>query len=162
MYLRNGHLVTSFEEQSNSKSESSSESQSSLQSRLNMDPPPPQDELRQAIAELTARLGHLEARYDEDNANNGRNNNRHGPHPRQDHRDNEDNSAKHVKVEAPTFDGVKNPQVYNDWVQDEPITLSRFRKGLNYDLQRELAARQISTLDDAYTLVQDLEPILRP
>ena len=47
--------------------------------------PPPQDELRQAIAELTARLGHLEAKYDEENAHNGRNNNRHGPHPWQDH-----------------------------------------------------------------------------
>ena len=62
--------------------------------------PPLQDELRQAIVELTTRLGHLEARYDEENAHNGRNNNRHGPHPRQDHRDNEDNSAKHIKVEA--------------------------------------------------------------
>ena len=40
--------------------------------------------------------------------------------------------------------------------EDQPITLSRFRKGLNYDLQRELVARQISTLDDTYTLVQDL------
>ena len=77
--------------------------------------PPSQDELRQAIAELIVHLGHLKARYDEDNAHNGRNNNRHGPHPRQDHRDNEDNSAKHIKVEAPTFDGVRNPQVYNDW-----------------------------------------------
>ena len=89
MHLRNGHLVTSSEEQSNSKSESSSESQSSPQSRINTDPPP-QDELRQVIAELTARLGHLKARYDEENAHNGRNNNRHGPYPRQDHRDNED------------------------------------------------------------------------
>ena len=71
MHLRSGRLVTSFEEQSNSKSEFSSESHSSPQSYLNMDPPP-QDELRQAIAELTARLGHLEARYDEDNAHNGR------------------------------------------------------------------------------------------
>ena len=71
--------------------------------------PPPQDELRQAIAELIAHLGHLKARHDEDNAHNGRNNNRHGPHPRQDHRDNEDNSAKHIKVEAPTFNGVRNP-----------------------------------------------------
>ena len=115
MHLRSGRLVTSSEEQSNSKSESSSESHSSPQSCLNMDPPP-QDELRQAIAELTACLGHLEARYDEDNAHNGRNNNRHGPRPRQDHRDNEDNSVKHIKVEAPTFDGVKNPRVYNDWM----------------------------------------------
>ena len=41
--------------------------------------PPLQDELRQAIVELTARLGHLEARYDEENAHTGRNNNRHGP-----------------------------------------------------------------------------------
>ena len=117
MHLRSGRLVTSSKEQSNSKSESSSESQSSLQSRLNMDPPP-QDELRQAITELTSHLGHLEARYDEDNAHNGRNNNRHGPHPRQDHRDNEDNSDKHIKVEAPTFDGVRNPQAYNDWVRE--------------------------------------------
>ena len=85
MHLHSGRLVTSSEEQSNSKSESSSESQSSPQSHINMDPPP-QDELRQAIAELTARLGHLEVRYDEENAHNGRNNNRHGPHPRQDRR----------------------------------------------------------------------------
>ena len=226
--------------------------------------PPPQDELREAIAELTTRLGHLKARYDQDNAHNGRNNNRHGPYPRQDHRDNEDNLTKHIKVEASTFDGVRNPQVYNDWVQqmehffewyelsedrnvrfakmklvgraklhwnsvvnhlrktrqppvtlweemkaklnenyfpvshqgnlldqwhdlrqhnrsateyveqfeeykirsnaneDEPIILSRFRKCLNYDLQRELVARQISTLDDTYNLVQDLELIPRP
>ena len=113
MHLRSGCLVTSFEEQSNSKSESSSESQSNPQSHLNMDPPP-QDELRQAIAELTTRLGHLEARYDEDNTHNRKNNNRHGPHPRQDHRDNEHNSIKHIKVEAHTFDGVRNSQVYND------------------------------------------------
>ena len=63
MHLRSGCLVTSSEEQSNSKLESSFESQSSPQSRLNMDPPP-QDELRQAIAELTAHLGHLEGRYE--------------------------------------------------------------------------------------------------
>ena len=81
MHLRCGRLVTSSEEQSNSKSKSSSKSHSSPQSRLNMDPPP-QDELRQAITELTARLEHLEARYDKDNAHNGRNNNRHGPHAR--------------------------------------------------------------------------------
>ena len=80
--------------------------------------PPPQDELIQAIAELSTHLGHSEAKYDEDNAHNGRNNNRHGPHPRQDHRDNEHNSAKHIKVEAHTFDGVRNPQVYNDWVRE--------------------------------------------
>ena len=46
--------------------------------------------------------------------------------------------------------------------EDEPIILSRFRKGLNYDLQRELVARHISTLDDTYNLVQDLELIPRP
>ena len=67
------------------------------QSRLNMDPPP-QDELRQTIKAIDA-LGRLEARYEEDNAYNGRYNNyRQDPHPRQDHKDNEDNSAKHIKV----------------------------------------------------------------
>ena len=47
-------------------------------------------------------------------------------------------------------------RIRSNATEDQPITLSRFRKGLNYDLQRELVARQISTLDDAYTLVQDL------
>ena len=53
-------------------------------------------------------------------------------------------------------------RIHSNAIEDEPITLSRFRKGLNYDLQRELVARQISTLDDAYSLVQDLELIPRP
>ena len=53
-------------------------------------------------------------------------------------------------------------RIRSNATEDEPITLSRFRKGLNYDLQRELVARQISTLDDAYTLVQDLKLIARP
>nr|POE95143.1 hypothetical protein CFP56_25261 [Quercus suber] len=71
MHLCSGCLVTSSEEQSNSKSESTSKSQSSPQSCLNMDPPP-QDELREAIAELTARLGHLEAREWSDMVDCGR------------------------------------------------------------------------------------------
>ena len=53
-------------------------------------------------------------------------------------------------------------RIRSNATEDEPITLSRFRKGLNYDLQRELVARQILTLDDAYTLVQDLKLIPRP
>ena len=53
-------------------------------------------------------------------------------------------------------------RIRSNAIEDEPITLSRFRKGLNYDFQREFVARQISTLDDAYTLVQDLELIPRP
>ena len=53
-------------------------------------------------------------------------------------------------------------RIHSNVTEDEPITLSRSRKGLNYDLQRELVAQQISTLDDAYILVQDLELILRP
>ena len=52
--------------------------------------------------------------------------------------------------------------IHSNATENEPITLSRFRKGLNYDLQREMVARQISTLDDAYALVQDLKLIPRP
>ncbi|KAF3976745.1 hypothetical protein CMV_000101 [Castanea mollissima] len=238
MHLRSGRLVTSSEEQSNSKSESSSESHSSPQSHLNIDPPP-QDELRQAIAEHTARLGHLKARYDEDNAHYGRNNNRHGPHPRnpQVYNDwvqekehffewydfSEDKKVRFAKMKLVgraklQWDSVVNHlcktrqppitlweeikakfnenyfpvshqgnlldqwhylrqdnrstteyveqfeeyRIHSNATEDEPITFSRFRKGINYDLQRELMARQISTLDDAYTLVQDLELIPRP
>jgi len=49
-----------------------------------------------------------------------------------------------------------------DAIEDESITLSRFRKCLNYDLQREMVAREISTLDDVYALVQNFELIPRP
>ena len=31
-------------------------------------------------------------------------------------------------------------RIHSNVIEDEPITLSRFRKGLNYDLQRELVA----------------------
>jgi hypothetical protein len=40
-------------------------------------------------------------------------------------------------------------------VEDEAITLSRFRRGLNDDLGRELVLQGIITLDQAYILVQD-------
>ena len=110
MHLHSGHLVTSFEDRSNSKSQSSFESQSSPQSRLNMDPPT-QDELRKTLEEINVRLGRLEDGYEEDNAYNGRNNNyRQGPYHRQDHhRDHDDKSAKHIIVEAPIFDGEESP-----------------------------------------------------
>ena len=49
-----------------------------------------------------------------------------------------------------------------DATEDESITLSRFRKCLNYDLQRKMVAREILTLDDVYSLVQNFELIPRP
>lgn len=63
------------------------------------------------MEEINARLGSLEARYEEDNAYNGKNNNyRQGPYHRQDrHRDHDDKLTKHIIVEAPTFDGVECP-----------------------------------------------------
>jgi hypothetical protein len=42
-------------------------------------------------------------------------------------------------------------------VEDEVMTLSRFRRGLNDDLKKELLLREITTLDQAYTLIQDYE-----
>jgi len=39
--------------------------------------------------------------------------------------------------------------------EDEVMTLSRFRKGLNDDLRRDVVLRGVSTLDEAYTLVQN-------
>ena len=63
------------------------------------------------MEEINARLGHLEARYEKDNAYNGRNNSyRQGPYDRQDrHRDHDDKSAKHIIVKAPIFDGEESP-----------------------------------------------------
>ena len=53
-------------------------------------------------------------------------------------------------------------RIHSDATEDELITLSRFRKCLNYDLQREMVAWEISTLDDVYALVQNFELIPRP
>jgi len=63
------------------------------------------------LEEIIAYLGRLEARYEEDNAYNGRNNNyRQGPYHRQyHHRDHDDKLAKHIIVEAPIFDGEESP-----------------------------------------------------
>jgi hypothetical protein len=45
--------------------------------------------------------------------------------------------------------------------EDEAMTLSRFRKGLNDDLRREIVLRGVSTLDEAYTLVQNYELVTK-
>ncbi|GFY95331.1 hypothetical protein Acr_10g0007160 [Actinidia rufa] len=41
--------------------------------------------------------------------------------------------------------------------EDERMTLSRFRQGLNDDLRKELVLREVDTLDQAYTFVQNYE-----
>ena len=41
------------------------------------------------------------------------------------------------------------------------MTLSRFRKGLNDDIRREIVLRGVSTLDEAYTLVQNYELVTK-
>ncbi|KAG6725272.1 hypothetical protein I3842_02G025100 [Carya illinoinensis] len=46
-------------------------------------------------------------------------------------------------------------------VEDEAMTLSRFRQGLKDDLRHELIFRGVTTLDHAYSLVQDYELVTR-
>ncbi|XP_035551749.1 uncharacterized protein LOC118349905 [Juglans regia] len=46
-------------------------------------------------------------------------------------------------------------------VEDEAMTLSRFRQGLKDDLRRELVLRGVATLDHAYSLVRDYESVMR-
>ncbi|KAG2717127.1 hypothetical protein I3760_03G158600 [Carya illinoinensis] len=46
-------------------------------------------------------------------------------------------------------------------VEDEAMTLSRFRQGLKDDLRRELVLRVVTTLDHAYSLVRDYELVTR-
>jgi len=41
------------------------------------------------------------------------------------------------------------------------MTLSRFRKGLNDDLRREVVLRGVSTLNEAYTLVQNYDLVIK-
>ncbi|GFZ14806.1 hypothetical protein Acr_24g0009960 [Actinidia rufa] len=42
------------------------------------------------------------------------------------------------------------------------MTLSRFRQGLNDDLRKELVLREVDTLDQAYTFVQNYEIVSKP
>ncbi|GFY80971.1 hypothetical protein Acr_01g0007800 [Actinidia rufa] len=46
--------------------------------------------------------------------------------------------------------------------EDERMTLSRFRQGLNDDLKKELVLREVDTLDQAYTFVQNYEMVSKP
>ncbi|GFZ09160.1 hypothetical protein Acr_20g0009680 [Actinidia rufa] len=46
--------------------------------------------------------------------------------------------------------------------EDERMTLSRFRQGLNDDLRKELVLREVATLDQAYTFVQNYEMVSKP
>lgn len=46
-------------------------------------------------------------------------------------------------------------------VEDEAMTLSRFRQGLKDDLRCELVLRGVTTLDHAYSLVRDYESVTR-
>ncbi|GFZ18555.1 hypothetical protein Acr_27g0002940 [Actinidia rufa] len=46
--------------------------------------------------------------------------------------------------------------------EDERMTLSRFRQGLNDDLRKELVLREVDTLDQAYTFVQNYEMVSKP
>jgi hypothetical protein len=49
-----------------------------------------------------------------------------------------------------------------DVVEDESVTLSKFRRGLNEDLRRELIVRDITALDQAYNFVQNYELVIKP
>ncbi|KAA8522207.1 hypothetical protein F0562_012880 [Nyssa sinensis] len=46
-------------------------------------------------------------------------------------------------------------------VEDERMTSSRFRRGLNDDLRRELVLSEVTTLDQAHTLVQNHELVTK-
>lgn len=46
-------------------------------------------------------------------------------------------------------------------VEDEAMTLSRSRRGINGDLKKELILCGITTFDQAYTLVQDYELVTK-
>ncbi|XP_022891965.1 uncharacterized protein LOC111406828 [Olea europaea var. sylvestris] len=46
-------------------------------------------------------------------------------------------------------------------VEDEVMTLSRFRQDLRDDLRRELVLRGVTTLDHAYSFVRDYELVIR-
>ena len=46
-----------------------------------------------------------------------------------------------------------------DVMEDETLTLSRFRSGLREDLKRELILREIYTIQDAFEMVQNYESL---
>ncbi len=46
-------------------------------------------------------------------------------------------------------------------IEEETVTLSRFRAGLREEIQKELILREITTLGQAYQLAQDVDSFLR-
>ena len=46
-----------------------------------------------------------------------------------------------------------------DVMEDEVLTLSRFKSGLREDLRRELILREIYTIQDAYKMVQNFDSL---
>ena len=46
-------------------------------------------------------------------------------------------------------------------VEDELMTLCRFRRGLSDNFYEELVPSEVTTLDQAYTLVQNYETIIK-
>lgn len=47
-------------------------------------------------------------------------------------------------------------------IEDDDVTLSRFRAGLREDFQHELFMREVSTLEHAYQMTQDLKRFQQP
>ena len=46
--------------------------------------------------------------------------------------------------------------------KDKRMNLSRFRQGLNDDLRKELVLREVTTLEQAYTFIQNYELVSKP
>ena len=62
----------------------------------------------------------------------------------------------------PVFEYITKFDEYMSWcdvVEDEVITLSRFRAGLREDLRWELIFREIYTIKDAYEIVQNYDSL---
>ena len=56
------------------------------------------------------------------------------------------------------FDGYRMRCVVRE---DEVMTLKRLREGLNDDLRREVVLRGVSTLNEAYTVVQNYDLVIK-
>lgn len=66
--------------------------------------------------------------------------------------------SKHANEHVAQFDEYRMMCKFRE---DTTINLSRFQKGLNDDLRRKVILRGVSTLDGAYTLVQNYKFVMK-
>ncbi|GFY81029.1 fumarase 1 [Actinidia rufa] len=64
-----------------------------------------------------------------------------------------------INVEAPTFDGRLDPKAFNDWIREMDHFFEWYNCPMIGKFEKNLFLREVDTLDQAYTFVQNYEMV---